>query len=261
MKRVGFLDGRRPTVGGIPAWTEVPGLLIPGQLQGYGIYEEFLGLNELNVPAGIGHNVPGWHSDIFNGGGALSLADVRGGNVLLQTAGGNNDSAQLTLGDAVGGAFWPEVWKEIWFEALMKHSYVQADENIAFGLADPVETEYLDDDGGGMNDQNHLIFVVLDGEALWYFQGDKGGTVTKTSIAHAPVDLAYHTFGFHVHGVNVTGLLPGQVDVYYDRVLVAAQVLTASIPVNGLMPFFTIKAGSGNAEAVYFDYMMCIQRR
>jgi len=251
MKKVGFIDGRRPVVGGIPAWDEVPGLLIPGQLQGYGIYEEFLGITELAA----GAVVPGWRLDGFNGGATLSLADVRGGNALLQTAGGDNDSGQLTLGDGVHGTFFPEAGKDIWFEARMKHTYSEADENIAFGLIDPSEGEYLDDDGGGLNIANHLLFVVLDGESLWYFQGDKTGTSDKNSLAIAPVDLAYHTFGFHVRGVTA-------VDVYYDRALIAAgQVLTASIPVTGLMPFFTIKAGSGNVEAVYFDYMMCIQAR
>jgi len=254
-KKIGFIDGRRPVVGGINAWTEVPGLLIPGQLQGYGIYEEFMGVSELNVPAGIGHNVPGWESNIFNGGAALSLADIRGGNVLLQTAGGNNDSGQLTLGDVVGGAFWPAADKDIWFEALMKHTYAVADENIAFGLIDPDAAVYLADDGGGIPINNHLAFVVLDGGALWCFQGNKAGLVDTNSLAIAPVDLVFHTFGFHVRGVTA-------VDVYYDRVLVAAgQILTANIPVTGLMPFFAIKAGSAAVEAVYFDYIMCIQRR
>jgi hypothetical protein len=250
MKKVGFIDARRPTVGGIPAWGEAPALLIPGQLQGYGIYEEFLGVTELAAPV-----VPGWRLDVFGGGGALSLADVRGGNVLFQTNGANNDSGQLTLGDAVHGAFFPEAGKDIWYEAKMKHSYSEADENIAFGLIDPSVGEYLDDDGGGLNIANHLLFVVLDGEALWYFQGDKTGTTDKNSLATAPVDLALHTFGFHVRGVTA-------VDVYYDRALIAAgQVLTASIPVTGLMPFFAIKAGSGHVEAVYFDYIMCVQKR
>ena len=251
MKRLGFIDGRRPVVGGVPAWTEVPGLLIPGQLQAYGIYEEFLGITELAA----GAVVPGWRLDVFGGGATLSLADVRGGNVLLQTAGGNNDAGQLTLGDALHGAFWPEADKDIWYEALMKHSYVEADENIAFGLMDPAVAAYLGNDGAGIAINNHLAFVVLDGEALWYFQGNKAAAVDKNSLAIAPVNLVYHTFGFHVRGVT-------QVDVYYDRNLIAAgQVLTANIPVTGLMPFFAIKEGSGNVEAVYFDYKMCIQRR
>jgi len=249
MKKLGFLDARRPVVGGIAGWSGVPAILVPGHMNAFGIFEDFLHSTELAA----GATVPGWELDAT--GTTLSIADIIGGCVLLTTGGTDNDTGQLTLGSLDGGAFWPQAGKDIWFEARVKHSYSHADENLAFGLQDPSATEYLGDDGAGAAVNNHLFFSVLDGESEWYFEGDKAGETDRNALGKTPEDLVFHTYGFHVRGVT-------QVDVYYDRELVAAgKVVTDNIPVTGLMPFIFIKAGSGNAEAIYVDYIMCVQER
>lgn len=251
MKKIGFLDGRRPVVGGVPGWSGVPGLLIPGQMQAYGIFEDFLTATELAA----GTIVPGWELDVTST--TLTIADIAGGAVLLTTGGVDEDTGQLTLGSLDGGAFWPAAGKDIWFEARVKNSLTGTpkDENLAFGLQDPSATEYLADAGAGPAVNNHLMFLTLDGGTNWLFEGDKAGAADQNDLGKAVESLTYHTFGFHVVGVT-------RVDVYYDRELVAAgQVTTDNIPVTGLMPFIFIKAGSAAAEAIYVDYIMCVQQR
>jgi len=259
-KQPGFIDARRAAVGGIAGWTGpeggIPAILIPGHLDAFGIYEDFLMGTELAA-----RETPmGWESDEFNAGGVFAIADHIGGVALVQTNGGDNDAMQATLGSCnalgSGGAFWPQAGKDIWFEARVKHSYDPADVNLAFGLIHPGVAQILRDNGVGCNINNRLMFVVLDGEDTWYFEGDKAGDTDKNDLEKAPADLAWHTYGFHVRGVTA-------VDVFYDRVVVAGgKVLTANIPTAaGLMPFFAITAGSAIAEAIYVDYIMCIQKR
>lgn len=266
MKRVGFIDARRPVVGGIPGWTHVPGMLIPGQLQGYGIYEEFLGYVLSNAEPSI----PGWLC--ANQATVLSISAYRGGVVALSTGGADEDFGQMQLGDGVGGAFFPGVdpvnklIKEIWFEALVKQTIAGGTTlNLAFGLVAPAGAgEILADGGGAALADNRLYFVTRDDgtASAWTFEGDKAGTTDPNLLGIALESLKWHTYGFHVHGIDGAGLLPAQCDVYYDRALVAAgQVTTLSIPTACLTPFVCIKTGDNVAEAVYVDYIMCIQQR
>jgi len=255
MKRIGFLDGRRSVVGGVPAWGGVPALLIPGQLQGYGIYEDFLRyiLADAAEPS-----VPDWLCAKTNT--VLSIADIAGGAVLLTTGAVDEDTGQMQLGDGVGGMFWPAAGKDIWFEARVKQTIAGTNTlNLAFGLQDPCgATEILADVGAGPAVNNHLMFLTLDtgaGNNAWSFEGDKAGAPDRNALGENLESLVWHTYGFHVVGVT-------RVDVYYDRELVAAaEIATANIPVTGLTPFVCIKTGTTAIEAVYIDYIMCVQKR
>lgn len=255
MKKVGYIDARRQIIGGVPGWSQVPALLIPGQLKAYGIMEDFLGyvLADAAEPS-----IPNWLC--ANTSTVLSIADIVGGCVLLQTGAGNEDTGQMQLGDGVGGAFWPAAGKDIWFEARVKQTITGTNTlNLAFGLQDPCgATEILADAGAGPAAQNHLMFLTLDtgaGVNAWSFRGGKVAAATTNALAKNLESLVFHTYGFHVRGVT-------QVDVYYDRALIAAaKILTANIPVTGLMPFVCIKTGTTEIEAVYVDYIMCVQLR
>ncbi|KKL91910.1 hypothetical protein LCGC14_1889940, partial [marine sediment metagenome] len=69
------------------------------------------------------------------------------------------------------------------------------------------------------------------------------------------VDSSWHYLGFYVNGVT-------DVTVYVDRAAVSAgAIATANIPVTGLMPAIAVKAGTGAAETIEFDYLMCVQLR
>lgn len=262
MKRIGSIDGRRLAVGGVPGWTGVPALLIPGQLQAFGIFEEFLKSTELAA----GETPTGWETKTFGGGGTFTIAEQLGGYGLWQTSGADNDAIQSTLGSVNGGAFLPQVNKEIWFEALVKLSHI--DEIIvAIGLQDPNDAVYMGNGNAGPAVQNHLLFTAVDvGAGItenWHFQAGKGAAEVDKNLS---VPLVAHptlfTLGFHVHGHDTTGLLPGQVDVYVNRALIAAgKVLTANIPITGLMPVVCLKAGDNEAQSFYADYHMDVQQR
>jgi hypothetical protein len=257
MKRISGIDARRPMVGGIPGWGAVPGLLIPGQEHAFGIFEDFLHVSELNVPAGITHMVPGWEGEIQNAG-TLQTADVRGGVVLMQAPGADNDAVQITLGSLDGGAFWPEAGKDIWVEFRVKLSPAD-DINFAVGLQDPSTTIYLDDDGAGLTVNNHICFYGLDEDDAAavdiMFVGDKAGAADANDTGYDLADLTWMYLGFYVNGVT-------SVDCYYNRVKIASAALaTANIPITGLMPFLCLKAGQGEAQALYADWCMAVQQR
>jgi len=82
-KNLGYIDGRRIRVGGVPVWGPVPSVLIPGTMEAYGIFEEFLGVEQLN----IGGNSHDWEFWIQNAA-VLTQADVAGG-VGIITCGGS----------------------------------------------------------------------------------------------------------------------------------------------------------------------------
>ena len=103
-----------------------------------------------------------------------------------------------------------------------------------------------------------LGFVKRDvvAEVNWSFVGDNAGAEDMNALgATCVVANAWHYLGFYVNGVT-------DVTVYYDRVEVAAgAIATANIPLTGLMPAIAVKDGSGVAETIKFDYLMCVQLR
>jgi len=253
MKRIGYIDGRRLRVGGVPVWGGVSSLLIPGSMESYGIFEDFVGLEQLNV----GGNVRDWEYLIQNAA-ALSQADIAGGVALITCGGADNDSGQITLGGlASGGAFWLAAGKHLWFEARIQAGVVNAAEfNYYVGLINPVNAAILADNGGALPNNDMLGFVVRDTEVNWSFVGDRAAAEDMNPLGAAcVVNNAWHYLGFYVNGLT-------DVTVYYDRVPIAAgQVLTANMPITGLMPAIAVKAGAVGAETFQVDYIMCVQLR
>lgn len=259
MKKFGFIDARRPVIGGVPGWTGVPALLVPGQGQVFGIQEDFFKSTEL--AAAPGESPTGWETDAFGGLGTFVISNEAAGVGLWQTNGADNDAIQSTLGSIGigGGAFWPRVGHDIWFEARVKVSHI--DEIIvAIGLQDPDPLVYMGNAGAGPAVQNHLLFTAVDAGAgiteNWHFEGGRVAAEVDNNLAVPLVALpTWFILGFHVVGIT-------RVDVYVNRALVAAgQVVTANIPITGLMPVVCIKAGDGAVQAFYVDYIMCVQRR
>jgi len=251
MKKIGYIDGRRIRVGGVPNWGPVPDVLTPGSMEAYGIYEDFVTLEQLAV----GGNSQGWDFWIQNAA-VLSHADVAGGHALITCGGADEDSGQIVLGSlAGGGIFFPAADKHIWFEARVYVGEVGAQSNYFMGLVDPVNAALLADGGGAgvMPNNNCLGFFCYDGVANWYSIGDKAGVQSSVDLTIAAA-AAWHTFGFYVNGVT-------DVQLYYDRAAVGAVIATANIPVTGLMPAIAVKAGAVAAETIQADYVMCVQLR
>ena len=257
-KRTGNIDSRRITVDGIPAWNEVPALLVPGNMQAYGIYEDFLEEQNLAGADPIGRSPRGWHARMSNADWAM--ADVAGGVCMITTDGGDNDYGQITLGGELSGAFFPAANTEIWFETRIRQTIAGINTlNLAFGLIDPTNDEYLRDNGAGILAaiENYIIFQTLDtggGNNAWSFVGEKATAADTNALTIDLVSLEWHTYGFYVHGVD-------NIYVYYDREYQEdGLIATANIPITGLMPFVAIKDG-GDVEYVQIDYIMCIQTR
>jgi len=258
-RQPGYIDGRRARVGGVPIWGPVPDVLTPGSMEAYGIFEDFIGVediagnNSLRLPSGA------WEYLIA---AACNLAqhDLAGGAVIMTTGAGDNNGGQIIMGSvgAGGGMFFPAAGKHLWFEARIQAGVVRAGEfNYYVGLIDPVAADILANNGAAIPNPDMLGFVVRDTELNWSFYGDNAGTPDLNPLGGTcVVDNAWHTVGFYVNGVT-------DVSVYYDRVLIAAgAVLTASIPVLGLMPAIAVKAGAAaGLETIAVDYIMCVQLR
>ena len=248
--KTGYINSARMR-GVVPYLDRVPSVLFPPNMDAYGVFEDFIGWPTLAAAA----NANGWQWMEQNAG-TLTQADEAGGVVMLATGGADNDASQMIMGgSAAGGAFWAAADKDIYFEARAKMSNLGvARTNIFVGLVDPVAAIILPNDGGAMVQPNFMGFVVQDTDAVFSFMGDKATIQDKNSLAVA-IDTSYHYFGFVVHGVT-------SVDVYLDRVLIAAGALaTANIPVLGLMPVLCVKAGSGVVESLSADYVMAVQMR
>ncbi len=249
----GYIDGRRSRVGNVSTWSDVPNVLIPGTLEAYGIFEDFVSLEQLN----IGGDSNGWDFWIQNAA-VLSPADAAGGHALITCGGTDEDSGQIILGAlAGGGIFFPAADKHLWFEARVYAGVVSAAEfNYFIGLINPVNAAILADAGAALPNDDMLGWVVRDTEVNWSFVGDKASAEDLNPLgASYAVAAAWHTLGFYINGVT-------DVTVYYDRAAVSAgAVLTANIPVTGLMPAIAVKAGATGAETLQVDYVMCVQLR
>ena len=252
-KKPGYIDARRLRIGGVPVWAPVPSTLIPGIMEAYGIYEEFIGLETLN----IGGHTKDWEYWIQNAA-VLSQGDNAGGAALITCGGADEDSGQIILGGlAAGGAFFPVANAHLWFEARIYAGVISAAQfNYFIGLINPVNAAILADAGGAFPNDDMLGFAAVDGDANWSFVGDNASAEDLNPLgAGAVVTAAWHTLGFYVNGVT-------DVTVYYDRVAIAAgAIATANIPTTGLMPAIAVKAGAVAAETILVDYVMCVQLR
>lgn len=257
MHRVGMIDGRRIGVSGVPGFEGAPSLLNPLDRNFFGIMDHFL---QMGFDAGGAIAPTGWLRR-ETGGGLMQIAGVMGGVLLMRTAGGNNDNEQITLGGNANGAFFPQVNHDIFFEARVFTTLAAAaitTPNYGLGLIAPANADYLADNGGAHPNNNFMGFFKRDGEGDIFFAGrNAGGGIDNNDLGIAWPDSTWMTLGLHCYNVAAALVC----DVYVNRVQIAAGTLaTANIPIVGLMPFFAVKAGDANLEAINPDYIVCMQR-
>jgi len=257
-RQPGYIDGRRARVGGVPIWGPVPSVLIPGTMEAYGIFDDFLSSEDLAANNSMPTGQATWEYLIATAGN-IDQADEVGGAVTLLSPAADNQGGQIIMGSlAGGGAFFLAAGKHLWFEARAKVTINTATQfNHYIGLINPVNADILANDGAALPNNDMLGFVVRDGESNWSFVGDKAGAEDMNDLgAGCVVDGSYHYFGFYVNGVT-------DVTVYYDRAVIAAgAIATANIPVVGLMPAFAEKSGNAaGLDALTIDYIMCVQLR
>jgi len=260
MKKTGLITSSRFTVAGVPLFKDVPALLVPGALDYYGIYEDFVRTGIVTETGGL-FAPPGWSVRATGAASLCTVANVVGGCLTLTTGAADNDTIQITLGNAVipsGGAFWVADGNDIWFETRLQHTLV-GEINIGIGLMDPAATDYLADGGAALPQPDFIMFNTLDGDANWMLSGNKAAVgVDENNSGIARVANTDITLGFHVSGNTPNYICDG----YVNRALVGAlQLPFASIPLTGLMPFIAIKTGHAGAESLTVDYIMCVQAR
>lgn len=252
VKRTGNIDARRITIDAIPGWPEVPAVLVPGNMDVYGIYDDFF--KECNLAAG--RTLNGWRLRVT--GGAWTMADEPGGVGLMQTGAVNDQLAQVTLGGDATGAFLPAAHHDIYYEVRTKIDTVGAGTaNVGFGLINPAAADYYQAAGAGIAQTDYICWETIDDAVdTWSFtSASAAGGVDRNDIEIDLESLTFRTFGFWVRGLDA--IYPFFDRVYYPAGLIA----TANIPLVNLMPFFAVRSGDGTNEPLYFDYCMCIQER
>lgn len=256
----GYIDGRRMRVGGVPLWGPVPNVLTPGTEEAYGIFEDFIGIEDVAAAATLAMPSGAWDFFVVVGA-SIAQSDLAGGAFILTTDAFDEDSGQVTLGSAAsGGAFFPLADKHLWFEARVKaHDLVPTDfHNYFIGLVDPKAAAILPAGAGAFAFNDILGFCAQDGDANWSNIGRKVAVEDLNPLGVGyPVDNGWHRFGFYIDGVT-------SVKFYYDRAYVTGQDTDpASIPVVGLMPSIAVRTGDpGNAaDSIEVDYIMCVQLR
>jgi len=256
MRKTGLIPHNRIAVSGIPQFPGVPAILIPGALTYFGIYEEFL--NGLCTDIGAHFAPPGWTLRHTGAASLCTVADLAGGGLTLTGGAADNDTVQITLGDAIGGAFWMADNREIFFETRLQHT-LGGEVNIGIGLIDPAGADYLANGGAALPNADFIMFDTLDGDANWMISGNKAAAgVDENNTGIARVAATPITLGFHVYGLPLNYVC----DCYVNRALIAAaQLPFASIPLTGLMPFIAQKNGWAGPDSVTVDYIMCVMNR
>ena len=226
---------------GLPGLSNVPAIPLPGGHRLVRQDHTFFGAITTTdvVP-------PGWTVKATSG--TIASADIQGGGIVMNCPGTIEDYAQISLGTVGGGAYFPAAGYDIVYYVRMKASItgVASNENIAFGLIDTEDSEYYADGGGGCT-INRIAISKLLNETDWSIEvGSTGGDLTRQSLdtARAPANLTVQEFV-----VRITEL--GEVRVYVDGHYQASDKITNDIPATGLMPFFFIKAGDTEVEALY----------
>jgi len=229
-------------------------------MEAYGIFEDFQGIEDLAAAASLAMPSGAWDFFIVVAA-TIAQADVAGGAVIITTGALDEDSGQVTLGSAAsGGAFFPAAGKHLWFEARVRCGVLVAADtfNYFVGLVDPKAAAILPAGGGAFTFNDILGFCAQDGDTNWSTVGRNIAVEDLNPLgAGYPVDNAWHYFGFYINGVTDCAF-------YYDRALVAAgAILTASIPIVGLMPSIAVRTGDALnvADTIECDYIMCVQLR
>jgi len=263
----GYISHKKIKVAGVPQFSGVDAMLIPSDLAYYGINEDFVSCGR-DTDQGGHLPPPGWTLRHTGAGSVVTCADLAGGWLTLQGGAANNDTVQITLGDATipgGGAFLVADNREIWFEARLMHTMV-GETNIGIGLIDPAAADYLADDGAAPPNVGTIGLFTLDiGHAgpcpahRWYSVGRKAAAEAYGDTGIAIVAATPIILGFHISGIVAGALYVA--DFFVNRVQIpAAQQVFANIPLTNLMPFVAVKNGAV-PENVMVDYIMCVQMR
>jgi hypothetical protein len=177
-----------------------------------------------------------------------NVAGTLAGGVLTMNAGATTDGQgpQLQL---AGIDFLPAANKDLWFEVKVKNSFTTGD--MFFGLAEIDTTLVASSDA---TTANHIGFSSFTGDGIFLRDANKASTRVNTGALHTLVADTYVRLGFKVTGVT-------SIQFYVNGVATGSTVATASIPIVGLTPSFTVHATGTNQDVVDIDWVKIFQLR
>ncbi len=177
-----------------------------------------------------------------------AVAGVLAGGVFTLNAGAVTD-AQGPQVQLAGVDFFPAAGKTLWFETRLKVSHITGD--FFFGLSELDTTMIASSD---MSTANQIGFGSFTGDGILLCDGNKASTRVNTTAATTLVAATYVKLGFIVDGVTT-------ITFYVNGVANATTIATASIPVVGLTPSFSVHATGTDQAVVDIDWVRVAQLR
>lgn len=199
-------------------------------------------------------------------GGSLTVSDGVAGIAALVTDGDDNDEAYLF---STTELFKVASGKPLVVEALLKFAQANTDDaNVIFGLMDAVAADALVDNGAGpKSSYSGAVFFSVDGDTTWRVENSITTTQKTTEldadgsldgVAKVSASSAYQTLRIEIYPISAT-----LCDVLFliDGVLVAKHKDQVWTNFTDAEVVFGVKAGGGNAETLYVDYVFAYQLR
>lgn len=191
-------------------------------------------------------------------------ANAVGGVAALTTTATDNDQVILATTNAF---FKPQANCDIEFVCRAANSEAATDDsNWAVGLSSDLTTNFLRDDGAGV-DTNHTGAVIykLDGGTVLRCHSSNGATQTDTvSVVTSNTGTTMKEYKVKLKdqgdgNVRVDYFVDGEQLKDSNGLLISHQMAHASAL--AMYAGATVKAGGSNAETLSVDYIGCFQKR
>ena len=177
------------------------------------------------------------------------VAGVKAGGVATFDAGAATDG-QGPQQQLAGVDFFPAAGKTLWYECRV-NPLVFITGDFFFGLAELDTTIIASSD---MTTANHIGFSCFTGDGILLCDANKATVRVATTAATTLVAATYVKLGFIVNGVT-------SITFYVNGVANATTIATASIPVVGLTPSFSVHATGTDQQLMNVDYVKVAQLR
>lgn len=188
--------------------------------------------------------------DVGTGNTTQTLADLRGGVLVLTSAANEDDGNNLQLGgssddETTGESFAPEAGKNLWFEARVRvDEATQQDFFVGLHVQD---TTIIAGRGS-----DYIGFRKDDGDALLDVEAAASSQASSQTGVATIAANTYYVLGFKVTGTE-------KIEYYVDGRLVAT--VTSGIP-TGLMKLSLAQlSGEAVAHSLSIDYVVVAQDR
>jgi len=192
-------------------------------------------------------NIYAWTETVV-GGGAATLIDMVNGVLLLETGQTENDAIELAKP----------------FEAFMCEECYPLYAEIRFKIGGVIQSDFwfglVTGEGWFGTPDDAIIFDSVDGNASIRFITRTGAAQTLTDTGIDFTDLTWIRLGFHWDGDETIRWFV-IADGNAPQVILAAGAHTTHVPTTELQLGFGIRSGADGGQALYVDYVKCVQLR